>query len=559
MSLTKATYSMILGASANVLDFGAVGDGITDDTAAIQAAVNNIAAQGGGTVYFPDPATSYRITSPITLDNYVSLQGDGRYTRILRDFVNGFAFIAINKTYIAVRNLFITSTTPSVTSPSGGIGLQGSTYCSVNSVVVTGMRQYGVWLFDTSNTVVQNCSFSGWIGAYQQDSCDIGVINDSNWNIIESNWCYGGGDHGVLVQDPYSGSEPTGNQVIGNTIGAHTAYGIAVYATTYYNSKTKILNNEVRDITGTSLSGASGAGIYIQSMGGTICSNNTVSNCCIDTTNFFTLAPGAIGVTAPTGTLWNPIIISNNSLTSVRGPCISAITNGGPVTIDNNVCTLDAADATSNPASIYVSNSFRCTISNNVTNHTSDSPAIHVIARDGVTVTNTAVISNSVRASELGIIVERIDTATFDGLRLIGNYVEGASTNAVRVVRATTSVISGNIVSGATSVFELNNSPKARIEGNAFSSADTTNPTIFFVGTNTSSVFSETNTYNGRLTNDASSGVIISQYANTAPPTGNSWNVGDRVIQSVPIVGQPKGWRCTVAGNPGTWVSEGNL
>lgn len=39
MSLTKATYSMIEGAPANVLDFGAVGDGTTDDTAAFLAAL----------------------------------------------------------------------------------------------------------------------------------------------------------------------------------------------------------------------------------------------------------------------------------------------------------------------------------------------------------------------------------------------------------------------------------------------------------------------------------------------------------------------------------------
>lgn len=38
MSLTKVTYSMIKGAPINVFDYGAVGDGSTDDTAAIQAA-----------------------------------------------------------------------------------------------------------------------------------------------------------------------------------------------------------------------------------------------------------------------------------------------------------------------------------------------------------------------------------------------------------------------------------------------------------------------------------------------------------------------------------------
>ena len=42
MSLTKVSYSMISGAVVNVLDFGAVGNGTTDDTTAIQAAINSI-------------------------------------------------------------------------------------------------------------------------------------------------------------------------------------------------------------------------------------------------------------------------------------------------------------------------------------------------------------------------------------------------------------------------------------------------------------------------------------------------------------------------------------
>jgi hypothetical protein len=45
----------------------------------------------------------------------------------------------------------------------------------------------------------------------------------------------------------------------------------------------------------------------------------------------------------------------------------------------------------------------------------------------------------------------------------------------------------------------------------------------------------------------------------TAAPTTGTWAVGDRVANSAPAVGSPKGWACTVAGTPGTWVSEGNL
>lgn len=60
----------------SVKDFGAVGDGIANDTTAIQNAIAKIVALGGGTVYFP--AGDYKITSPITINtSYVFLQGEG--------------------------------------------------------------------------------------------------------------------------------------------------------------------------------------------------------------------------------------------------------------------------------------------------------------------------------------------------------------------------------------------------------------------------------------------------------------------------------------------------
>jgi len=52
MSLTKVSYSMIAGAPVNVLDFGATGDGVTDDTAAIQNAIKYVCANKLS-LYFP--------------------------------------------------------------------------------------------------------------------------------------------------------------------------------------------------------------------------------------------------------------------------------------------------------------------------------------------------------------------------------------------------------------------------------------------------------------------------------------------------------------------------
>jgi hypothetical protein len=77
---------------------------------------------------------------------------------------------------------------------------------------------------------------------------------------------------------------------------------------------------------------------------------------------------------------------------------------------------------------------------------------------------------------------------------------------------------------------------------------------------------------NGMATfNDINGTTMVNQYGTgilvggkkwfygTAAPTTGTWAVGDRMIHSTPAVGQPKAWCCTVAGTPGTWVSEGNL
>lgn len=57
----------------NVKDFGAKGDGVTNDTAAIQLAVDVLEARGGGTLSFPDGDYSF---TGITIKRPISLKGN---------------------------------------------------------------------------------------------------------------------------------------------------------------------------------------------------------------------------------------------------------------------------------------------------------------------------------------------------------------------------------------------------------------------------------------------------------------------------------------------------
>ena len=63
----------------NVKDetYGAVGDNSTDDTSAIQAAIDAAEAAGGGIVVIPATSSGYKITSPLTITDGVRIAGVG--------------------------------------------------------------------------------------------------------------------------------------------------------------------------------------------------------------------------------------------------------------------------------------------------------------------------------------------------------------------------------------------------------------------------------------------------------------------------------------------------
>jgi hypothetical protein len=82
---------MIDGAPANVLDYGAIGDGVADDTVAIQAALD-----ANDSIYFPQG--TYKVSATIRASRVVNINGDPEATIVA---ASGFTGISITKIGVA--------------------------------------------------------------------------------------------------------------------------------------------------------------------------------------------------------------------------------------------------------------------------------------------------------------------------------------------------------------------------------------------------------------------------------------------------------------------------
>lgn len=100
MSLTKVTYSMIAGASVSVLDYGAVGDGTTDDTAAVQSAAT---AAAGAALYIPAGYTF--IVKDIALSANTYVYGAGKLKLKVLASGDGSPIFKINGNNITIDGI----------------------------------------------------------------------------------------------------------------------------------------------------------------------------------------------------------------------------------------------------------------------------------------------------------------------------------------------------------------------------------------------------------------------------------------------------------------------
>lgn len=142
MPLTKVSYSLIDGASVNVKDFGAVGDGSTDDTSAIQAAIDYCTnlSNRKQTLYFPaaNAGATYKITAPLVISGRLNIVGDGEFTTTIYavglsagQFILDFNNLASDVIYTGgLQNITVRSDNSLPT----GIRLNNSSYWTLKNV-----------------------------------------------------------------------------------------------------------------------------------------------------------------------------------------------------------------------------------------------------------------------------------------------------------------------------------------------------------------------------------------------------------------------------------------
>lgn len=145
----------------SVKDFGATGDGTTDDQPSIQAAINFLKSTGGGTLFFPRGV--YQVYAPISLVGVrIVLQGSGR------DITNIRAAVAMD------RVIDIGEVRSSA---------QANLPCHIRDIGVIGnnLANYCLYQTDRHNVYVSGCQFSGaliangfflrnWLSAYRDSS-----------------------------------------------------------------------------------------------------------------------------------------------------------------------------------------------------------------------------------------------------------------------------------------------------------------------------------------------------------------------------------------------------
>jgi len=594
MALTKVSYSMIAGSPVNIVDYGAVGNGVTDDTLAIQAALT-YAGTVKCAVYIPATASSYLVTNEFTVPDGVTVYGDGWGSFIQQTTQNKDVFIAGDcNTFKNVRLKIVDGDNSDFTNCIFAVDVNNLTVesCFLESADLGGC---GIHIRGAQNTqIINNRIYNGkWSSGSgpAATSADILFYSavSSERHIIEGNFCLSNNSQGIFAAalgydadiilsnnicvtlNPATCTETGTWALIAN--GGSRRHGIVIsynstsvsgprlvcdsnicrntLATGIYKQGTSagpvIISNNLCDLNGYQMPNSLAGGIFINESGNESVVGNYI-------TNFQNTGDGVGGITL-VGGADAPVLVANNVIKGSLGQGLYCTISARNIKIDGNVFISNALNDIYYLPSGGLTNAGGLVISNNQIYRTTGLlSGIFLDVQAGLLtlyVTNNRVIgfdNTTVNDANSGISI-RPGTG-LDKFVVKDNDISNFYYGVISTTYLTTSrsaVLSYNTVKDCAVGFGLGaitNTVTVPLIGNQFINVTTSTAGVLggFVA--------------GRIVQQIGDNFI---WQTTAAPTLGAWIVGDRSQNSAPVVGQPKGWACTVAGTPGTWVSEGNL
>ena len=597
-SAVTVTIQDKLRESVSVKDFGAVGDGVADDTAAVQAAITYVGLAGGDVLFPPGTYLCFALS----LASNVRLLGENKSATIKSSItVSANTFITVDGvSNVCFENLTFDMNLGAGTDGNGPACItHRTTTTAANDLSIISCNFIGALLrpyYDNRCSIasrrvtIQGCYFLGKSTLTPRTSPQsqtsqamrfLSVIGCGEWKILQNVSKYCGNFLQIrdattqgfdsfdsvnisnnivtdILADPNISSSVyecyciTNLSVVGNSIYSggrgynatyvknaayvgNTAYnqtiyfmemfssnGITITGNAAYNCKT-FVNDTTTGVAGST---------------NVVIADNTVIGGNIGEVGFSNYGVFANTITMVAGTSGYENWIISGNVFSGQIYTTTTIRIDGAATVNFTVVdnTFVQSQETVLPSAIsYIKGSDVFIRSNRIkrTANISDSTTLTSGAFSFITVVGGGGGSNVLVKSN---VIQWTGSDTRTGGRDTG--VNGIGNNAAAAALANCSVINNTLYGAYAAPFLLQNNSGDTVFAN--------NDVAYATGTSTINaaiVYRRT-----KKTFEA-----------TASPTTGAWIVGDRVFNSTPAVGQPKSWVCTVAGTPGTWVSEGNL
>lgn len=222
----------------NVKDYGAVGDGVTNDTEAIQQAIDEVHANGGGTVYIPNgtyivSGNGIASDGAIEVKSNVTLTGEGMGDTIIKledgssDKVTGIIRTPSGEVTenVTISNLSIDGNQDNTTGEVDGIftGVTPGSPLADQNITIDHVEIYEVSRFGfdphektenltITNSIAHNNGVDGFVAdflvnsefsnniAYDNDRHGFNIVTSTHDFNFENNIAYGNGANGLSVQ-----------------------------------------------------------------------------------------------------------------------------------------------------------------------------------------------------------------------------------------------------------------------------------------------------------------------------------------------------------------------